>query len=309
MMNNKQPDIYTIDDTDSNQRVDMFLAKLYKSLSRSSVQKQIKAGSVLVNNSPVKTSYILRQDDEIQVLFEDKPDYTILPENIPLDIKYEDDSMLVVNKPSGMLTHPTTVENSGTLVNALLYKYPDNLSDCNGIYRPGIVHRLDRNTSGLLMIAKNNEAYDFLKQKMQHKEIEKKYYAVVCGNIDSDSGTIEADISRHQSKPEKMAVVKEGKPSITHYKVLERLNGFTYLEVTLETGRTHQIRVHMSYIGHPIVNDTLYGGKKLPVNTSEQVLQAYSLKFITPFDLSEHLIEIEPDNDIIKTLNYLRNKK
>lgn len=309
MTNENKIDTYIIDDSESQQRIDAFLAIIYSSLSRSVIQKQIKAGNILVNNTKIKPSYILKQDDLVNVSFDQDPDYTIMPENILLDIKYEDDCMLVVNKPSGMLTHPTTIESTGTLVNALLYKYKNNLSNCNGYNRPGIVHRLDRNTSGLLMIAKTNAAYEFLKNKMQNKEIEKKYYAIVTGNIETESGTIDANIGRHPTKPEKMAVVPDGKPSVTHYKVLERLNGYTLLEVLLETGRTHQIRVHFSHIGHPIVNDTMYGGKKLPVNTNEQVLQAFSLNFISPYNMAKQLIEIEPDDAIIKTLNYLRSKK
>ena len=175
--------------------------------------------------------------------------------------------------------------------------------------RPGIVHRLDRNTSGLLMVAKNNSAYEALKKQMQERTIEKKYYALVCGALKDDEGTIIENIGRHPSKPEKMAVTPDGKPSVTHYKVIERFQAHTLLDVTLETGRTHQIRVHMAYIKHPIVNDTMYGGSKLPVKTSEQVLQAYSLKFVSPADNSQKHITLDFDSDIIKTLNYLRSKK
>lgn len=308
-MNKQTSEKYIIESEDSNQRIDSFLSNIYPDLSRSFIQKQIKLENVKLVNSPVKSSYILKTDDIVTVEFNIENEYKIEPENISLDIKYEDNSMLIVNKPTGMLSHPSSVEKTGTLVNALLYKYHDNLSNCNGSNRPGIVHRLDRNTSGLLMIAKNNEAYEFLKQQIQNRTIEKKYYAIVCGNLDTDTGTITADIGRHPTKPEKMAVVSGAKHSVTHFKVIERFSTHTFVEITLETGRTHQIRVHMSHIGHPIVNDTIYGGSRLPVKTADQVLQAFFLKFISPDDNQEHLVTIDFDSDIIKTLNYLRSKK
>ena len=308
-MNQKKIETFVIEQEDANIRLDNFLSNIYQDISRSYIQKQIKTGRVTVNTNTTKPSYILKNDDVISTDFEDAAAEVIEPQNIPLEILYEDNSMLVVNKPAGMLTHPTSLEKENTLVNALLYYTNGKLSDCNGLFRPGIVHRLDRNTSGLLMAAKNNDAYNFLKSEMQQHNIEKKYYAIVSGVIKDDTGTINEPIGRHRSKPEKMAVVHDGKPSVTHYKVMERFNNCTLVEVKLETGRTHQIRVHMAYIKHPIVNDTLYGGTKIPVKTKEQVLQAYSLKFTSPQDNSEHLIKIDFDDDIIKTLNYLRSKK
>ncbi len=293
---------------DSGQRLDVFLSSVVSDLSRSAIQKQIKNGNIVVNENIEKASYILKTDDIISLNI---VNYNITPpvaENIPLKILYNDDCVAVVYKPTNMLTHPTTTERNQTLVNALLYTFGDNLSHCNGLHRPGIVHRLDRNTSGLLLVAKNDYAYNFLKEQMQNRTIEKKYYAIVQGGFNQDTGIINENIGRHPNKPEKMAVLPTGKPSITHYKVLERFNGFTYLDINLETGRTHQIRVHMSHIKHPIVNDSMYGGIKLPVKTDEQVLQAYSLKFISPHDKCEHIITIEPDSDIIKVLNYLRSK-
>lgn len=308
-MSHNKTEIYIIEQEHANQRIDAFLSGLYSDLSRSYIQKQIKNESVLVNNVPIKPSYVLKTDDNVKICFELQTEQIIEPQNIPLDIKYEDEYMIVVNKPSGMLTHPTSTEKTNTLVNALLYYTNGNLADCNGFMRPGIIHRLDRNTSGLLMVAKNNSAYEALKKQMQERTIEKKYYALVCGALKDDEGTIIENIGRHPSKPEKMAVTPDGKPSVTHYKVIERFQAHTLLDVTLETGRTHQIRVHMAYIKHPIVNDTMYGGSKLPVKTSEQVLQAYSLKFVSPADNSQKHITLDFDSDIIKTLNYLRSKK
>lgn len=300
---------YTVEYEDAGQRIDVFLSGIYSEFSRSSIQKSIKNGNILINNAVSKPSQIIRTDDVIQVCIKNIEQQELLAQNIPLDIKYEDDSMLVVNKPSGMLTHPTSKERTDTLVNALLYYTNGNLSTCNGEDRPGIVHRLDRNTSGLLMIAKNNEAYEALKQQMQEHTVKKHYYALVCGSVANAEDTIDANIGRHPTKPEKMAVTIDGKPSITNYKVIERFNKYTLLDVNLITGRTHQIRVHMSHIGHPIVNDTMYGGATIPVKTNEQVLQSYSLEFISPFDNQQKHIEIGFDNDIIKALNYLRSKK
>lgn len=300
---------YTVEYEDAGQRTDIFLSEIYSDFSRSNIQKAIKNGNVLVNNKVAKPSQIIRTDDVIQVCLENTKQQELLVQNIPLDIKYEDESMLVVNKPSGMLTHPTSKERTNTLVNALLYYTKGQLSTCNGEDRPGIVHRLDRNTSGLLMIAKNNEAYEELKKQMQEHTVKKHYYALVCGSVKNDEDIIDANIGRHPTKPEKMAVTVDGKPSITNYKVIERFNNYTLLDVNLITGRTHQIRVHMSHIGHPIVNDTMYGGSTIPVKTNEQVLQSYSLEFISPFDNQQRHIEIGFDNDIIKALNYLRSKK
>lgn len=309
MSENHQNKIINIEIDDSGQRLDLFLNTVVTDMSRSSIQKQIKRGNVLVNGAIEKSSYILKTEDCVTLNIKDINLCPPIPENLPIDVLYEDSCVAVIYKPTNMLTHPTTVERTGTLVNALLFKFGNNLSDCNGYHRPGIVHRLDRNTSGLLLIAKTNEAYEFLKEQMQNRKIEKKYYAIVQGNIENDFGTINENIGRHPTKPEKMAVISTGKPSITHYKVLERFGNYTYLDINLETGRTHQIRVHMSHIKHPIVNDTMYGGSKLPVKTDEQALQAYSLKFTSPFDCKEHIVTIKPDNDIIKVLNYLRSKQ
>lgn len=299
-----------ISEEDENKRLDNFLSDYFEQKSRTQVQNLIKNEKVSVNSTYKKPSYILKDGDVIMLDFEDEESEVIKPENIPLDIKYEDDMMLVINKPKDMLTHPTANEKSKTLVNALLYKYGyKNLSNLNGALRPGILHRLDRNTSGLLMIAKNNIAHEFLTNQIKEKTAIRKYLAIVQGNLPTDEGLINKDIGRHPTKPEKMAVVESGKPSITHYKIIEKFNKYTYIELKLETGRTHQIRVHLSSISHPIVNDSLYFGEKLKVKTTQQVLQAYDLTFTTPFDNSIINIRLEPDEDLQKVLNYLRSKK
>ncbi len=294
---------------DETKRIDVFLSEKMPDLSRSSIQNLIKSSEIKVNGEKVKPSYAVKENDKIEVKSLSLDEVLIEPENIPLDIRYEDEDILVVNKPKNMLTHPTNKEKTGTLVNALLNKYGyDGLSALNGKMRPGIVHRLDRNTSGLLMVAKNDKAHEFLCGQIKSKTAVRKYLAVVSGNFDTDEGTINADIARNPSKCEKFAVIKGGKPSVTHYKVVERFKHYTLIELKLETGRTHQIRVHMAYIGHAIVNDTLYGGEKIHVNTTEQVLQAYKLSFDT---LKNGRIELEipQDEDLQKVLNKLRSQK
>lgn len=289
-------------------RLDSFLSSEDVFSSRSQIQNLIKKGQVTVNGEIRKASFSVKEDDEISVVLSDEFNLIINPENISLEIVYEDDDILVVNKPKEMLTHPTTKETSGTLVNALLYKYGyDGLSDVNGVMRPGIVHRLDRNTSGLLMVAKNNRAHEFLAEQIKTKSAKRNYIAVVHGNFDEETGTVNQPIGRNPVKPEKMAVVENGKPSVTHYKVLEQFKGYSFVELELETGRTHQIRVHMNYIGHPIVNDGLYNKIPFKVKTTEQVLQAYKLRFaaLKNDDIIE--LEIERDNDIRKVLKYLRS--
>ena len=294
-----------IDELTDNIRIDTYLAEYMQDFSRSKIQSEIKKGSVLVNSKTVKPSYSIKEGDEI--VFE-IPETTIKiePENIPLDIVWEDENMLVVNKPSGMLTHPTTIETTGTLVNALLYKYGENLSDVNGEFRRGILHRLDRNTSGMLMVAKNNKTHEYLVEKMKQGEMTKKYLTVVKGVIEEDEFTINKPIGRNPNQPHKMAIVEGGKESISKVKVLERFKDSTLIEVHLITGRTHQIRVHLSSIGHPVYNDTLYGFGKMKIKTEEQVLESYKLSFPHPFDGKIISLEIKPDDKIEKVLHYLK---
>ena len=299
-----------VDENTDNVRLDLYLANLYGDISRSKIQNSIKSGEILVNGSAKKSSYILKDGDRIE--FENlTPEKSLIiePENIPIEVVWEDGNMAVINKPSGMLTHPTPLETSGTLVNALLFKYGENLSDINGEFRRGIVHRLDRNTSGLLMIAKNNNTHEYLAQMIKNHDLIKKYRAVLKGDYPADEETIEAPISRHKTQPHKMAVSSEGKPSTTVLKVIERFKEATYVELTLITGRTHQIRVHMSYKNHPVYNDTLYGAGQGKVKTEEQVLQSFYLKFAKPFSSEIIELETEPDEKISKVLNYFKNRR
>lgn len=299
--------IIFIDENDENKRLDSFLAEVTIDLSRSKIQSFIKSGDIKVNGVPKKASYLLKEDDKVVFEIPQTSEIKIEPENIPLEVVYDDENMLVVNKPSGMLTHPTTIEKSGTLVNALLYKYGENLSDINGEFRRGILHRLDRNTSGLLMVAKNNKAHEFLANQIKNHTITKKYRAIAKGVIAQDEFEINSPIGRNPNQPHKMAVREDGKPSRTIVKVLERFKDATYVELTLVTGRTHQIRVHLKSINHPIYNDSLYGAGQGKVKTEEQVLQSFFLRFTKPFGDEIIELEIEPDEKIQKVLKYLRS--
>lgn len=298
------------DENNFNTRLDVFLAQLYDGISRSKIQNAIKSGKVTVNSEIKKSSYLLKIDDKIE--FENlEPDKIIKlePENIELEVVWEDENMAVINKPSGMLTHPTFIETTGTLVNALLYKYGQNLSDTNGEFRRGIVHRLDRNTSGLLMIAKNNKTHEYLANLIKDHNLTKKYRAVLKGFYPNENDVISEPIGRNNVNPKKMAVRPDGRPSLTKLKVLEHFgNEATYVELTLVTGRTHQIRVHTSYKKHPVYNDTLYGAGEGKVKTQEQVLQSFYLKFAKPFSSQIIELEIKPDEKLSKVLNYFRSR-
>ena len=294
------------DENNEGIRIDLFLSDILKDVSRSKIQKLIKDGAVLVNNKIVKSSYVIKEGDFIELEISDVSIAKPMAENIPLEIVWEDENMAVINKPSNMLTHPTTIEMSGTLVNALLYKYGDNLSDVNGEMRRGIVHRLDRNTSGLIMIAKNNKTHEFLVEEMKNKNFTKKYIAVVRGVIEQDEFTIDKPIGRHLTQPHKQSIRNDGKESLTIVKVLERYTDATLVELTLITGRTHQIRVHMASIGHSVYNDTLYGFGKIKIKTEEQVLQSYKLEFTQPFTENRIQLEIKPDQKFDKVLKALK---
>lgn len=299
--------IIYIDENDENKRLDSYLSEITPDFSRSKIQNFIKSGNVKINNTIKKPSYILKENDKIDFEIPEEKKFEIKPQDIPIEIVYEDENMLVVNKPSGMLTHPTTIERENTLVNTLLYKFNNNLSDINGEFRRGILHRLDRNTSGLLMIAKNNKAHEFLAEQIKNHTISKKYRAIVKGIIKEDEFEINSPIGRNPNQPHKMTTRDDGKPSRTIVKVLERFKEHTYVELTLITGRTHQIRVHMKSINHPVYNDTLYGAGQGKVKTDEQVLQSYYLRFTKPFGNEIIELQIEPDEKINKVLKYLRS--
>lgn len=300
--------IIIVDENDLGVRLDAFVSSVMSEFSRSKIQTLIKNGSIKVNKELKKPSYALRENDVIEIVVPEVAPLKISAQNIPLEIIYEDENMAVVNKPSGMLTHPTVLEVENTLVNALLYHFEENLSDINGDFRRGIIHRLDRNTSGLLMIAKNNKAHEFLASQIKEHTVVKKYRAILKGNYPLDEDVIDLPIGRNPNQPHKMMVKEDGKASKTTLKVLKRYKEATYVELTLITGRTHQIRVHTSYKKHPVYNDTLYGAGKGKINTEEQVLQSFYLRFTKPF--SDEIIElqIEPDDKLKKVINYFESR-
>ena len=263
-----------------NERIDSYLSK-NTDYSRSKIVKMLKDKTILVNDKEVKNSYILKEGDIISIGEYKEEEMNIEPENIPLDIVYEDDDVIIVNKPNGMVVHPAIGNNHGTLVNALLY-HSKKLSDINGEFRPGIVHRIDADTTGLLMVAKNNKAHEILADELSKKETTRKYIALVWGVIKEDTATIDAPIGRDSSDRKKMAVTSiNSKDAITHLRVIERYKDATLIELKLETGRTHQIRVHMNYIDHPVVNDPVYGRRKL-IDETGQCLHAKTIGFIHP---------------------------
>lgn len=282
-------------------RLDNFLIdKLDK--SRSKIQSMIKSGDIVVNSKVVKSSYIVKPDDVIDITFREEEAMSALPEAMDLDIVYEDDDVIVVNKANGVVVHPAVGNKAGTLVNGLLYHF-DSLSSINGVFRPGIVHRIDAYTTGLLMVAKNDRAHEFLARQLEDKSTHRVYWALVWGVILHDTGTIDAPIGRDSTDRKKMCVTAiNSKCAVTHFKVLKRFKGTTLIELSLETGRTHQIRVHMNYIGYPIVNDPVYGRRKL-IDDSGQCLHAKELGFIHPTTHKMMMFDSElPDcfNNILK---------
>lgn len=256
-------------------RIDKFLSNAAPDISRSYIQKLIDGGSVTVNGNNVKSNYKANSGDQIIVCLPEPEPLDILPEDIPLDILYEDSDILVVNKPKGMVVHPSPGHYSGTLVNAVMFHCRENLSGINGVLRPGIVHRIDKDTTGSLLICKNDASHRELAEQLKNHDITRKYHAIVHGNLKQDTGIIDAPIGRHPADRKKMSVhAPHGRSAVTHYKVLERFRGFTYVECELETGRTHQIRVHMASTRHPILGDSVYGPAKCPFKLDGQTLHA-----------------------------------
>ncbi|HDX9576562.1 TPA: RluA family pseudouridine synthase [Bacillus pseudomycoides] len=270
----------TVTEEQKNERIDKFVAEVNNEWSRSQVQQWIKDGVVTVNGKDVKGNYKVKTNDEITVTIPEPETLDILPEDMNLEIYYEDSDVLVVNKPRGMVVHPAPGHTSGTLVNGLMYHCKD-LSGINGVMRPGIVHRIDKDTSGLLMVAKNDMAHEALVNQLVEKTVTRRYQAIVHGVIPHDKGTIDAPIGRDKKERQSMTVDQNGKHAVTHFRVLERFNNFTHVECQLETGRTHQIRVHMKYIGYPLAGDPKYGPKKT-FDINGQALHAGILGFIHP---------------------------
>jgi len=273
------------------ERLDVFLASNLCGLTRSAAQRLLDAGRVTINGKPVKKNHITSTGEQYTVIQDEPIDSVVLKQDIPLDIVFEDDDVIVVNKPKGMVVHPAPGHPDGTLVNALLHHCGDSLSGVGGIIRPGIVHRIDKETSGLIIVAKNDHAHVSLATQLSSRTLTREYQAIVCGNIKNDSGRIDASIGRHPIDRKKQAVIPDtsgsqnsstSRPAITHYEVVARYGGYTHVRCRLETGRTHQIRVHMAHIGHPVLGDIVYGRKKSDLGMSSQCLHAWKLEFMHP---------------------------
>lgn len=275
--------IYTAQEP--NQRLDAFLAQVAPELSRSGAQKLIEQGNVLLNGKKCKKNDRLAPGDQVSVTIPEPVQTDILPREIPLEIVYEDEDVMVINKPKGLVVHPAPGHQDDTLVNGLMYAMGDNLSGINGELRPGIVHRIDKDTSGLLAVAKNDYAHTMLASQLKDHSMARTYEAIVCGSFREDSGTVDAPIGRHPTDRKKMCVTQRmGRNAVTHWEVVQRYRGYTHVRCRLETGRTHQIRVHMAYIGHPILGDMVYGHKKKELGQESQCLHAGALCFRHPRD-------------------------
>lgn len=268
---------------DQQMRLDKYLSEQFPEQTRSYLQKLIKDGEVTVNGKNVKTGYQLSKGDEVCVNIPEPKELDVEPQKMDLDIVYEDEDVILINKPKGMVVHPAPGHTTDTLVNGLLYHCKDHLSGINGVARPGIVHRIDRDTTGILIVCKNDMSHNSIAAQLKEHSINRRYRALVHGNIKEDTGTVERSIGRHPIDRKKMAInEKNGKPAITHYTVLERFGNYTLIECKLETGRTHQIRVHMTSIGHPLVGDEVYGPAKCPFKLQGQCLHAMVLGFVHP---------------------------
>lgn len=297
---------HIIEDVEAGERIDKVLSTLNEEWSRTQVQDWIKNGNVLVKGNLVKPNYKCEKGDKIEVMIPDPEELDVIPEEMELDIYYEDQDVIVVNKPRGMVVHPAPGHATGTLVNGLMAHCKD-LSGINGVLRPGIVHRIDKDTSGLLMVAKNDLAHESLVNQLVNKTVTRRYQAVVHGVIPHDYGTVDAPIGRDKMDRQKMAVVDNGKNAVTHFRVLERFKNYTHIECELETGRTHQIRVHMKYIGYPLAGDPKYGPRKT-LEFNGQVLHAGILGFDHP-RTNEYLeFEAELPEDFQNVLQYIKEQ-
>lgn len=286
--------LFTADENRAEHRLDVVVASYFSDVTRSRAQQLIAAGDVSVNGKAQTKNYKVKAGDRISVNTPEPKPVETEPEDIPLDIRYEDEDLLVVNKPKGMVVHPAAGHESGTLVNALLYHCGKSLSGINGELRPGIVHRIDKDTSGLLVVAKNDFAHNSLARQIKNHSFTREYEAVVYGNLKNDEGTIDAPIGRHPTQRKKQAVTdKHSRHAVTHYEVIARFEGFTHVRLHLETGRTHQIRVHMAHIGHPVAGDAVYGPKKVITALGGQCLHARLLGFDHP--RSGRYVEVESE--------------
>ncbi len=274
---------FTVTDEIRGERIDTAVSNVLPDLTRSAVQKLIADDNVLVNGNPIAKNYKVRVGDVVEIIIPEPTLMSAEPQDIPIDVLFEDDDMLVVNKPKGMVVHPAPGNPDGTLVNALMHHCAGTLSGINGVIRPGIVHRIDKDTSGLLIVAKNDFSHVNLAQQIKEHSFTREYRAVVHGNLKEDTGTISASIGRNPKDRKKMAVTdKNAREATTHYEVIERFPGYTYVKCRLETGRTHQIRVHMAYIGHPVAGDLVYGPKNTPTELKGQCLHAGLIGFVHP---------------------------
>ena len=277
-----EPILLRASEESKNQRLDAFLASSLDGLTRSQATRLIESGEVAVNGRAVSKSYKLAGGEDIAVTLPEPEPVEAVPQDIPLDVVYEDADVIVVNKPSGMVVHPAPGHPDGTLVNALLYHCAGTLSGIGGALRPGIVHRIDRDTSGLIIAAKNDAAHQYLSAQLADHTLARTYECIVAGALREDRGTVDAPIARHPTDRKRMAVVAGGREAVTHWEVIARYPGYTHVRCRLETGRTHQIRVHMAYIGHPILGDTVYGAKKEVPGLTGQCLHAVGLRFLHP---------------------------
>lgn len=298
---------FSITEENSNIRIDRYLAEQCPDLSRSYIQKLVKDGAVSVNNRQIKANYKVQPQDQVILTIPDMQVPDILPENIPLDILYEDQWLLVVNKPKDMVVHPSAGHMEGTLVNAVMAHCGEHLSGINGVLRPGIVHRIDKDTTGALLICKDDTVHRDLAEQLKVHSIKRRYRAIVQGNLKEDQGTVDAPVGRHPTDRKKMAInYKNGKEAVTHYQVLERFGNATYIECRLETGRTHQIRVHMTSLGHPLLGDTIYGSSKNPYHLQGQALHAMILGFVHPITREYLEFQAPLPEYFIKLLDKLR---
>ena len=286
---------FLVDDEFTDERIDKYLSELLTNQSRTYIQKLIKDGNILVNEKTVKANYKVQGNDKINVNIPEPVSANIIPEDIPLDIIYEDDDVLIVNKPKNLVVHPAPGHYTGTLVNGIMYHCKDHLSNINGVLRPGIVHRIDKDTTGALIVCKNDVSHNFIAAQLKEHSITRKYIGIVQGKFDILEGTIDAPIGRHSVRRKEMAInEKNGKHAVTHYKVLKQFSKYSLCEFQLETGRTHQIRVHMASINHPLLGDEIYNHNKCPYKLQGQCLHAKIIGFIHP--TTKQYVEFEAPN-------------